>query len=211
MDGSARGAFGRLVPNRTSEPQALDGMAAIERQLEERLARLTAGTQEFLDAPGRLHFCVDGQQYSTALSGLREALTALPAVSPLPFSPPWLLGLFPLRTDFVPLVDLRAVLHGVRKPHEANDAEPAYIEQALLVGEDGRLLAFGVDRIGQISSPGAPHANGGGASYLAEPLTRYIEGYFPSETPGASTIIALNLTLAHEDVIAQLEDWSHHV
>src|SRR5215469_1076612 len=54
---------------------------------------------------GKLLFWIGETLYASPLQTLREALPHIPAFTLLPFSPPWLLGVFPLRTDLVTLLD----------------------------------------------------------------------------------------------------------
>lgn len=216
MDDWESGAHRRRpTPYPAAELPTFDGMAAIERQLKERLSHLDAGAEEAPEAPGHLRFWVGGQQYSTPLSGLRQALTSLPAVSPLPYSPPWLFGLFPLRSDFVALLDLRALLGDVTATGKLDRAESgyeaSYIDQALLVGEDGRLIAFGVDRIGQIANLREPHAQPGDVSEIHGSSARYTGANVSSDAPDPAGVIVLDLAQTYDDAIAQLEEWGRHV
>jgi chemotaxis signal transduction protein len=155
-----------------------------------------------------------GQQFSAELNALREALPALPTPTPLPFSPRWLLGLCPLRTDFAALVDLRAYLRDAHPDNalgktleEAETGLASAIEQALLVGEAGQLIAFGVDRIGEISNERDPQL----AADLAfgHPIPeRYVKGMYSPGVPDGDPIIALHLLTIHADVVTRLEEWS---
>ena len=191
------------------EPSTLS-IAAIERSLEERLDRLRAGLDEHLDAPGRLRFWMDGHQYSAELSTLREALPALPPATPLPFSPRWLLGICPLRTDLIALVDLWAYLRDVQASPAPAQVEAREIEQALLIGEAGHLIAFSIDRIGEISNEGEPLAGANRATGEIAPA-RYVERVYPPDHPGGEPIIALHLARVYADVVARLEEWSRDV
>jgi len=60
-----------------------------------------------------LLFVCAGVPCAAPLADLREALPIMPRTTPLPFSPPWLLGLFPLRTEIIGLVDPVPLLTGV--------------------------------------------------------------------------------------------------
>ncbi len=129
----------------------LPGIASVERQLEERLSRILDGESEHTDLAERLLFWINNKPYSAALTSLWEALPAIPKTTPLPFSPSWLVGLFPLRTDLVTLIDPRPLLeNGMGEATTRGTLVPLGGEQALLIGETGRLIAFVVDRIGDI-------------------------------------------------------------
>ena len=189
-------------------------MASLERQLEERLSRIHSGESEHTGIAGRLLFWIDGSCYSVALTMLREALLEIPPLTPLPFSPSWLLGLFPLRTDLVTLIDPRPIL--ARGPDAADDdiyANVGHGKQALLIGASGRLIAFIVDCIGDIAS--SPHTE---TLPLEDAMTqlavsaRYTEGAHRSgDGDGAEVVIAVDIGAFYDDVVSALEAWSRHV
>lgn len=202
----------------SQEPDALAGavnassIASVERQLEERLSRIREGESEQADVAERLLFWIDDKPYSAELISLWEALPTIPTTTPLPFSPSWLIGLFPLRTDIVTLVDPRPLL-GSRSEAASSGERPVTQggEQALLIGESGRLIAFVVDRIGDIVS-----ASGSMTPPLvaeAEELGRaaeYPEGAHPHESNSQEAVMALSLSTLYEDVISKLEAWSRN-
>ena len=202
---AARQASGSLAG--ITEPPRV---ASVERQLEERLSRILDGDSEHTDLAERLLFWIDDKPYSAALTSLWEALPAIPKTAPLPFSPSWLVGLFPLRTDLVTLIDPRPLLeNGVGAATTRGTFLPLEGEQALLIGETGRLIAFVVDRIGDIVKVS------GTAAPLHEEETAkrgisagYVEGIYPFDNDGHESTIALNLTALYEDVIGKLEEWS---
>ncbi len=187
-------------------------IAAAGRQLEELSSRTSMAENAHEGATERLLFWIGGKPYSAALTSLREALPAIPIATPLPFSPSWLVGLFQLRTDLVTLIDPRPLLGNDGDAAPANgQIAPLEGEQALLLGETGRLIAFVVDRLGDIvsvSSEFAPLSDeeiarlGIARRYLAEERLRDGEGH--------EVAVALNLTTLYEDVISKLEVWSRN-
>lgn len=189
-------------------------IARLERQLEERLSRIHSGEREHTDIAERVLFWIDGRCYSVALSMLREALLEIPPLTPLPFSPSWLLGVLPLRTDLVTLVDPRPILD--RGPDVAEDDihfDVNHAEQALLIGASGRLIAFLVDRIGDIVS--SPHTGAFTPEAVIAPSSesaRYVQGaHHLADGGGAEVAIALDIGAFYDDVIDALEVWSRHV
>lgn len=185
------------------------GIVNVQRRLEERLAGLNQGAGERIETPGRLLFWIEGIPYSAALSALRGALPSLPEITPLPMSPTWLVGLFPLRTDIVTLIDLGVALRvGPKAAHE-DEARGAMSQHALLIGESGRLMAFLVDRIGdifaesvQVSPPHGVEARSTGEE------DRYIE--VVSQGPNGKTEVAgLDIARIYSDMMAKLEAWAH--
>lgn len=189
-------------------------IARLERQLEERLSRIHEGESEHTDIAERLLFWIDGACYSVALTMLREALLVIPSLAPLPFSPSWLLGIFPLRTDLVTLIDPRPMLaRGMDVTEDDIQVDAAHGEQALLVGASGRLIAFIVDRIGDIvSSPYGGIIPIGDEMARLNTSKRYVEGaHQVADGKGAALAIALDIGAFHDDVITALEVWSRHV
>jgi chemotaxis signal transduction protein len=71
-----------------------------------------------------LLFVCAGVPCAAPLAELREALPTLPRTTPLPFSPPWLLGLFPLRTEIIGLVDPVPMLTGAGAGRAATEPRP---------------------------------------------------------------------------------------
>ena len=116
------------------------------------------------------------------LTLFREVLPTLPTTVALPFSPPWVLGLFALHTELIGLVDpapllfespglqglSRARTHngqvivpGARKaPSESwRLAEPESGPTALIIGAADRMLALAVSGVGDLRyvQPGEIH------------------------------------------------------
>lgn len=134
-------------------------VSALERLLEttetgELPHQIPAGT-------GFLMFVCGGRDCAVALSSLREVLPAVPRTVYLPFSPEWMVGIFPLRNEMLGLVDPVPLL--TRNLHTADsenanapvpigsispDRAPA---TALIVGSEDRCLAWAVDSVGDIA------------------------------------------------------------
>ena len=159
--------------------------------------------------------------YLARLADLREVLPGVPAHIALPFSPLWLWGIFPLRTDLVALVDPAPMLrHG---PGAANDAPPSESRRveaprplsqadsryALVIGEGERSLALVADRIGEIvplrPDDQEPAALGG----VTEIVSRYVEGAYPIAGLDRPAL-ALRMAPLREDILAALEERSAH-
>lgn len=84
---------------------------------------------------------------AVALHELREVMRAVPHSVPLPFSPPWLLGVFSLRTELLGLVDPAPMLLGAG--WAARD--PAPPTATLIVGSPEPLLGLAVGAVGEIT------------------------------------------------------------
>src|SRR5579875_1764982 len=80
------------------------------------------------------------------LAELREALPALPRTTPLPFSAPWLLGIFPLRTEIIGLADPVPMLLGQEQNLPLSEEEWAEwsANQPWALHAEAALMAVGV-------------------------------------------------------------------
>lgn len=159
--------------------------------------------------------------YLVRLADLREVLPGVPAHIALPFSPLWLWGIFPLRTDLVALIDPTSILrYGPGAANDATRAATRHIQtprpmsqgdsrHALVIGEGERSLALVADRIGDIlplwpsdQDPEAPGAVDGVQS-------RYVEGVYPV-TGLERPAVALRMEPLCADILAALEERSAH-
>lgn len=168
-----------------------------------RPERLVAGEPRRQAASGRLVFWIHGKRYAGALTALREVLAVVPPFTPVPLSPPWLLGIFPLRTELVTLVEpWPFLLRGEQS--EATPSGDGVLSgaQALLVGENGRLVALVVDRVGDIVGADSPAPPSDSAD--TAPLDD-ADVLLLSEAPG------LDLTALYTNLIDNLESWARNV
>lgn len=208
----------------------MDGHVGEVGALGDVTAQRNAMTPQPTDTPAEL----TGQQYLlfwlgawpclVRLAELREALPAVPRHVALPFSPRWLWGIFPLRTDIVALIDpLPMLTLGPEAARHASDTSLAPLAstagfglaeppRALVVGEDEHQLALLVDRIGDIyvirdddrrplSLPAEPGA---------APLPQYVaEAYAVPGLDGEA--LALRVSKLVEDALSALEERQDHV
>jgi chemotaxis signal transduction protein len=146
---------------------------------------------------GKLLFWIGETLYASPLQTLREALPLIPAFTLLPFSPPWLLGVFPLRTDLVTLIDPQPFLGDLaeRAANEYVAPHTLYNKQALLIGESGWLMAILVDRVGDIVGEGGQAGD-------------ELSGALAPEEQAATPC---DLTALSTEIIAQLEVWARNV
>lgn len=152
------------------------------------------------------------------IAELREALPHVPRHVALPFSPRWLWGIFPLRTEIVALVDpIPMLTHG---PDAARDADATrraaagplgefgQMEplRALVVGEGDHLVALIADRIGEIRVVRAedqrPLDQALGAAAL---LPQYLAVAYAVEGLERPAL-ALRVSRLVEDTLAALEE-----
>lgn len=155
------------------------------------------------------------------LTDLREALPGTPHHAALPFSPRWLWGILPLRTDLAALVDPIPVLFNgpevartmdvtlARQSVPASDFGSAEAPRAVVVGEGDHLLALLVDRIGDIctlteADQRAPALD---SSPGAAPMTQYVTGAYAVASLERHAL-ALQMARLTEDIFAALEERS---
>jgi chemotaxis signal transduction protein len=120
--------------------------AAMEKLLRsvahgEQTAEGRAGTQYLLFRCGQTPCAV-------ALVDLREVLPKLPAVVAMPYSPPWLLGLFPVRAELLGLVDPAPLL--LTSAGQAT-YERSALSMALVAEHEGVALGLAVAAVGDIA------------------------------------------------------------
>lgn len=195
-------------------PSSVAGAGSIERQLQERFDAARGRERDSGEIAERLVFTIDGSPYSASLASLREALSEIPATVALPFSPGWLIGLFPLRTDLVALVDARQVLaHGFDVEPQDPPVSALSGKQALIIGDTGRLIAIVVERIGDIVvGSGAVGSGAAGECARRGIRTRYVEdGLAAGETASENVALPLNLDMLVHDVLEELEEWTRYV
>lgn len=113
-DGTAQIDF-EALKRRLDEAEATlsgaEGNAARRREILQQRARLVAGSREESRAETVpvLAFQVGGERYALPIEAVGGVLEAK-GLSPLPASPPWLLGAMVARTRIVPVLDLRQLL-----------------------------------------------------------------------------------------------------
>ena len=209
-----------------SRVNAGEGM---ERLLEQT-QRMTTPWEPMAGEQLLLFVCAE-TPCAASLIELREVLPSLPPVVALPFSPPWLLGVFPLRTEMIGLVDPAVILTGRADAHskyvtasEAWGQSDAGAQQslaaslpsggpvnslmakALLVGEGERSLAIAVNAVGDIALA-QPEEVTEDVSTLPAPapfLHPYISGvYRPRGEDGQFLVLRLSRLL--EDMLSALE------
>ena len=119
--------------------------------MERLLSHIAQGTDPTEGRAGSEYLLFTCRQKPCAvpLHELREVLPSLPRTVSLPFSPPWLLGIFPLRTELLGLVDPAPILLGASAPERASPAPPP--TTALIVGEGDTLLGLAVTSVGDIA------------------------------------------------------------
>lgn len=142
-----------------------------------------------------------------ALHELREVQPAVPAVVALPFSPTWLVGMFPWRTELAGLIDPVPMLLAAAPSQRSSDQSPAALTATLIAGEDDRLLGLAVTRLGgvaAITSGALSHIVPADAALAGSPFVR---GWYTAD-PGAGggSYAVLDLPAFLDACLAGLKD-----
>jgi len=107
--------------------------------LEEPEAEGEAGRTRYLA------FTVGGARFAVPLDRVHSVLRPVP-VTPVPFTPPEVLGAINVRSTIVPLLDLRRAM-------ALDSAVPLEESRFLVLEDDGRLRAVVVDREQDVVTP----------------------------------------------------------
>jgi chemotaxis signal transduction protein len=153
------------------------------------------------------------------LKSLREVRPSLPQVVPLPFSPDWLIGIFPLRTQLLALVDPAPLLFGRPADHVSSWLKPQrnslyerrvttplenplFPTTALLVGEGEGVLAWAVTAVGDIVL--IPDEQIVSTGVLPTPMPeKYVAGIY-AHSSGEQRYLILNVEVVLADLLAGL-------
>lgn len=209
-------ATGVVAPKPSAE---MSQEESLPQTLEYAAAGLPIEARQEPASEEYLLFWLGDAPYLVRLVDLREALPNVPRHVALPFSPRWLWGIFPLRTDLVALVDPRPTLfHGpetaravdaatIASAAPMDDFARAETPRALVVGEGNHLLALLADRIGDICQPSAseqlpPDAV---AQTGAIPQPQYVAGVY-ALAGMERDVVALRIAPLVEDIFAALEE-----
>src|SRR5215469_14863727 len=160
---------------------------------------------------------------AVALKALREVRPSLPQVVPLPFSPDWLIGIFPLRTQLIALVDPAPLLLGRSADHAASWlmprrsrpslyerrvtaplANPLFPTTALLVGEGEKVLAWAVTAVSDIVVILDEQIMPSTAIDIPMPAKYVIGIYQPVQSDPSYLVLNVEMVLA--DLLSGLEE-----
>ncbi len=109
---------------------------------EQRSLAHVAGVPELIDAPGSwrgIAFRLGSRNLVSSIEEVQEIL-AFPALTTVPGTQIWLLGVANVRGNLVPVVDLRCFIEGERAPHKERS-------RVLLVRQAGSSVGVVVDEI----------------------------------------------------------------
>jgi purine-binding chemotaxis protein CheW len=160
------------------------------------LANVSAGQEHLI-------FTIAGISCAVPLTAISEVRPGFPTITPLPFSPPWLLGIFGAHNEPVGLVDLAAYLELECVPPA--HAPAAHSEAAvLLTGSEKGTIGLVVERVGDIVQVSSEHRLDPPApGLIPDRLARYVQACLAiapdQQTPPLPTLLLLDLPhLLHE-------------
>lgn len=168
------------------------------------------------DGAQYLLFSCAGVECAVPLHALREALPTLPRVVPLPYSPEWMLGMFPLRAEMLGLVDpapmlvgTSSALHERSLPSGTMSPTPIAPSTALVLGSGERSLAWAVAQIGAIVPIHDEEIRRQQAQAMSDEVPQVVERYNAGrytmpESDQPITLVRADLLL--EDLFTALEE-----
>ncbi len=191
------------------------GSSQQEEDLLRALARAEAGLDTESDTPPAgdeyLLVWLQSTPCLVLLNQLREVLPSIPQHIALPFSPQWMWGIFPLRTELVALVDPWPILSGLSDTESLADARFHADEamRALVIGEDDHLLGLLVSQVGAIFVLNAEERIEPGRDQAAGVLPHYVTGSFSLE--GVERLaLCLDVSRLANDVLSAIEEQPAH-
>jgi chemotaxis signal transduction protein len=206
----------RLVADVGQDPSGTLALLLHRREMVRTALDLASGTEHLL------FVCAD-IRCALPLMALREVLPSVPHVVPLPFSPDWMLGIFPLRSEMMGIADPAPLLFGhaddaVRAthlsppaPHGENGSpfRPGPPRTPVLViGTEARALALAVGAVGDIARIQPAEVLSPATALSSGPMPcaeAYVAGiYRPAD--GGSPHIILDAERLLEDLLDALEE-----
>jgi chemotaxis signal transduction protein len=166
--------------------------------------------------PGRQHlvFSIAGITCAAPLAELLEVRLDFPALTPLPFSPPWLLGIFGVHNEPVGLVDLAAFMElECALPPRAAAARGEVA--VLLARSEHGIVGLVVEQVGTIVWIGDEHRQAPPApDLITERLARYVSACLvvppDQQTPPLPTLLLLDLPQLLHDLLEPSSDGGSH-
>lgn len=171
--------------------------------------QIEAPVERYAEQPGDeyLLFLCAGIPCAALLRVLREVLLSTPRPVFLPFSPRWMLGVFPLRMEMIGLVDpvplLLGDLGGETPFWPADTPAPSFptvvssqygarTTPTLIVGAPGQTLAWLVQAVGDIARVGEDELVTAPEQIAAARLpfvTRYVAGIYTPPAGGQQHVV----------------------
>lgn len=182
-------------------PDGTPGRATTIAAMEHLVTRIAEGATSTDGRTGSeyLLFTCDQTPCAVPLVHLREVLPALPTPVPLPFSPPWFLGVFPLRLDVLGLVDPTPLLLGRHAPQSRSGA-PA----TAIVAGDETLLALAVSSVGDIALVQPEEITATSDNELPPIVDAYAVGCYGPQSGATYTVIDMHRLI--DDLVRALTE-----
>lgn len=209
----------------SGEPLNLAELLALARTGaggQRRLAPESAKDNLASEGEPYLQFTCADTACAAPITYFREVLPTLPTTIALPFSPPWMLGLFALHTALIGLVDPapllfeapelvglsrsrahngQVIVPGARKPTTTNWrlATPESGPTALIIGSGEHMLALAVSAVGSLiyAQPDEIRDNPLGGEPVRVPAARFHAGTLARpDDQNALNIVKIDVLLA---------------
>jgi len=177
--------------------------AASESDMTRRLIQLyKASLANPVSGREHLVFTIGGISCAVPLAELQEVRLNFPALTPLPFSPPWLLGIFEAHSEPAGLVDLAGYM-GLDSSALAGTPR----ERAILLARTAQgMVGLAVGQVGEILHIGDEHRHDPPApGLIPERLARYVLAcaVVPDQQASAiPTLLLLDLPRLLQDLLA---------
>jgi len=223
-------AFSKQTESRGISHYLAQLLAAARANSVDAMDRVLHHVENGIPVPGELPggteyllFACADVPCAVALKALREVRPSLPQVVPLPFSPDWLIGIFPLRTHLIALVDPAPLLLGRSADHAASWlmprrsrpslyerrvtaplANPLFPTTALLVGEGEKVLAWAVTAVSDIVVILDEQIMPSTAIDIPMPA-KYVTGIYQPVQSDPSYLV-LNVEMVLADLLSGLEE-----
>ncbi len=199
----------------TTAASPFAGSSQQEEDLLRTLARAEAGLDTESDAPpaGEEYLLVWLQSTPclVLLHQLREVLPSIPQHIALPFSPQWMWGIFPLRTELVALVDPWPILSGFSDSESPAGASFHTDEamRALVIGEDDHLLGLLVSQVGAIVVLNADDQIEPGGQQMEDVAPQYVTGSVSLDGVERPAL-CLDVSRLANDILSAIEEQPAH-
>lgn len=194
--------------------QSLEG-AGIAHEVTQRLVHLYEASLA-RPSPGReyLVFTIAGIYCAVPLTELQEVRLSFPPITPLPGSPPWLLGVFGAHNEPVGLVDLALYMDHEETKRTSLLAASAEAAVLLTSTEHGSLGLL-VEQVGNIVWIGdEDHREPLAPALIPETLARYVLACLvvtpEQQMPPLPTLLLLDFPQLVDDLLNPANDGSTH-
>ena len=105
-------------------------------------AMLALGDQEDTTKDKYLTFLIDNEEYGVEIANIRSIISVC-AITTVPETPPFVMGIINLRGDIVPVIDVRSRFSKPLRPHDESTC-------IIIIEAEGSLLGLIVDTVKEV-------------------------------------------------------------